>query len=1744
MNRKNELRKSGIQRWLLVIAGLGSIGGLALSEPLAQQATSPPQAALASTKVPETTPPRAMHQPQVPNQPQLVQSYGKLPLSFEPNQGQTDPQVKFLSRGRGYTLFLTPTEAVLALRGREPVNRYSLNVPSPRPTEGEGQGEGAILHMQLEGANPSPLASGLSPLPGIVNYFIGNDPKKWHTNIPTYQKVQYKEIYPGIDLVYYGSNQRQLEYDLVVAPGADPNQIKLAFQGSEDVKVDTNGNLVLKVAGGEVQLLRPHVYQEIKGKKQLIAARYILTATNNDERLTNNVSLAIQVGIQLASYDATKPVIIDPVLFFSTYLGGSVADEGHGIAVDAAGNAYVTGFTGSTDLTSTNFPTASPLQAASGGLTDVFVAKLNATGSALLYSTYLGGSGDDVGKGIAVDAAGNAYVTGRTGSTNFPTCPSSLSSCASTTGTPLQAANGGGAFDAFVAKLNASGTAIIYSTYLGGSDQDDGHSIAVDNSGSAYVTGTTRSPNFPTKNPLQAANGGGVDAFVAKINAAGLALVYSTYLGGATDDQGTGIAVDTGGNVYVSGLTTSPNFPTCPFAALLSPCASIGTPLQATNAGGEDAFVAKLSSTGASLLYSTYLGGTGFDAGTSIAVDGMGNAYVTGNTTSTNFPTQNPFQGSNAGNFDVFITKLNASGSALVYSTYLGGSSRDTDSAIAVDAAGNAYVTGATESTNFPTKNPLQASIGVSADAFVAKLNATGSALVFSTYLGGNDFDEGAGIAVDAAGNAYVTGFTISTDFPTANPLQAALAGDNDAFVAKICNDPVGTPDTWTATGSMGTARSFHTATLLPNGKVLVAGGQNGSPVLTSAELYDPAVGTFASTGALGTARNLHTATLLPNGKVLIAAGGDNTGGGLASAELYNPAAGTFAPTGSLGTTRLAHTATLLPNGNVLIAGGVSSTGILASAELYDPAAGTFAPTGSMGTVREHHSAALLPNGTVLIAGGMGPGNVTLASAELYNPATGTFAPTGAMGTARVLPTATLLPNGKVLIAGGGATDNSALASAELYDPAAGTFSSTGALGTARLGPTATLLPTGKVLITGGCITNDCVNSVATAAVELYDPAAGTFSSTGALGTARLGPTATLLPTGKVLVAGGQGTPGFVPAFASAELYKPALCLTTLTITTGNQTLNEGSLKQFTLSAFTPTSNAMTFTVQGLPPGATFNSSTGQISWRPAPNQAGTYGVTVTVTDGVSTVTKEITLSVADTILDSDLDGFPDVAFFDPLNPSTLLYPKDNCGPNQPNTNYPNGIYNKAAKWVDINRGVHPTSLLDQQPDFDLDGKGDLCDTAAGDSPLGPAFVGKVTNTAVVSSTPANGTTFTSTEPIFITATTTFQRVDYLLANGQPGQDGIPDPYFAVHPDAFNVFLQVFTCASTETSCNDTNGTPVQANRILEAPALFIPFDLLEIPGGTDPCPAGTVQVAGGACQASTLINVTESRTGFTAGTMTLTPTYFNFIRDPEVGTQTNTGPCTTVAQGCFTPIWMGLAQGPPLTIKTAAPGAALPTVTPTVTVNPATWDLRWDTIPSAGQVDVYLGNLPSGYTLSQIEKGKVLLNGSVAPASFEVLSSFTGFTGPVLHLRYREDRAMASLRALVPQNLVPGQSVQILLTGPLTSDGNPGPAVALLKATPTVTLALKTPTTLLNELIAKVQGLANVSSAAKNSLVVKLQDAKTFLSQANTAGACTKVQDFINLAMAQAGKKQLTVAQANDLGADATFIKAVLGCP
>lgn len=658
----------------------------------------------------------------------------KLPLAFEKNQGQTGAQVKFLARTQGYTLFLTSVEAVLAMH--------------------HASAKSSVLRMKLLGANPAPNVSGVDEMPGKSNYFIGNDATKWHANVPMFAKVEYKSVYSGVDLVYYG-NKRQLEYDFVVAPGADPRRIQLGIRGARKISRGEDGDLVLAMddAGGEIRWHKPVAYQEKDGARQEIGAHYVVKGKD-------------QVAFEVADYDPRRPLFIDP-LVYSTYLGGSGSDGGSGIAVDSAGNVYVTG-----ETQSTNFPTVNPVQPAyAGGGGDVFVAKLNTAGSALVYSTYLGGSGFDYGSGIAVDSSGNAYITGGTASTNFPTM------------NPLQPANAGGQGDSFVAKLNPAGSALVYSTYLGGSGLDQGNGIAVDNLGNAYVTGYTNSINFPTMNPLQPLYAGGTyDAFVAKLNPAGTAFVYSTYLGGSGTDSAVGIAADGSGNAYVTGGTSSTNFPTM-------------NPFQPANAGGSsDAFVAKLNPTGSALVYSTYLGGSGDDHGSGIAVDSTGNAYLEGATASTNFPTVNPLQPANGGGYDILVAKLNPTGSALVYSTYLGGNADDYGYGIALDSSGNAYVTGETQSIHFPTVNALQPLYGGETDAFVAKLDPSGSALVYSTYLGGEDEDYGTGIAVDDSGNAYVMGGTESPDFPTMNPLQPAYGGNGDAFVAKIAGGPALAP--------------------------------------------------------------------------------------------------------------------------------------------------------------------------------------------------------------------------------------------------------------------------------------------------------------------------------------------------------------------------------------------------------------------------------------------------------------------------------------------------------------------------------------------------------------------------------------------------------------------------------------------------------------------------------------------------------------------------------------------------------------------------------------------------------------------------------------------------------------------------------------------------------------------------------------------------------------------------------------
>jgi hypothetical protein len=692
-----------------------------------------------------------------------------LPLSFEANQGQSDAQVKYLARGRGYTLFLASTEAVLALarpagvaggpadgiqaaQVRGPAQfraQAGLAITSSQFPGGVTPAEPAVLRMKLVGANTGARLEGVEELPGKSHYFIGNDPKKWRTNVPHYARVRYRNIYPGVDLVYYG-NQRQLEHDFVVAPGADPHAIRLRFEGAEGFSVDAQGDLLLATADGGVRLQKPVVYQERAGVHQAVAASYALQGKE-------------QVGFELGAYDPSRALVIDPVFVYSTYLGGSGGDEGFGIAVDAESNAYVTGST-----TSADFPTVNPLQPELGGplSSDAFVAKLAPDGSSLVYSTYLGGSRLDIGVGIAVDAEGSAYLTGQTFSLDFPTANA------------LQPICHCGLFtsDAFVTKLSPDGSALVYSTFLGGSGLDGGSGIAVAADGSAYVTGGTFSRDFPTGNALQPDFGGTSDAFIAKFAPDGSALLYSTYLGGSLDESGTGIAVDADGNAYVTGWTGSVDFPTA-------------NPLQPSYGGGPfDAFVAKLTSDGSALVYSTYLGGSDDDLSAGIAIDAEGNAYVAGHTSSRDFPTANALQPVyGGGSSDGFVAKLAPDGSALVYSTYLGGSGRDVGGPVAVDSEGNAYVTGQTNSANFPTANALQPDYGGGLfDAFVAKLTADGSALAYSTYLGGSDFDRGLDIAVDEEGNAYVTGETFSRNFPTAEPFQPDLQGLNNAFVVKI----------------------------------------------------------------------------------------------------------------------------------------------------------------------------------------------------------------------------------------------------------------------------------------------------------------------------------------------------------------------------------------------------------------------------------------------------------------------------------------------------------------------------------------------------------------------------------------------------------------------------------------------------------------------------------------------------------------------------------------------------------------------------------------------------------------------------------------------------------------------------------------------------------------------------------------------------------------------------------------------
>jgi hypothetical protein len=729
----------------------------------------------------------------------LVESFGKLPLSFEPNQGQTDRRVKFFSRGEGYTLFLTGSEAVLSLgqpRSRGSADEAMRTRLSADALSGNRKWELAspyrqsdVLRVRFVGSNRAPRVVGLDELPGKSNYFIGSDPQKWRTNVATYAKVKYQNVYPGVDLIYYG-NQRQLEHDFIVAPGADPKIINLAFEGVGGMEIDAQGDLVLHTPSGDVKWQKPSVYQEGEAGKQAVAGGYVLRGQR-------------RVGFELARYDSFKTLIIDPTVTYASYLGGSGTDVGNTIAVDSAGNAYIAGHTDSSP-----FPTTmGAVQTTLGGLpSDAFVSKIDATKSgalSLVYSTYLGGTSFDASYGIAVDSSGNAYVTGMTSSANFPV-----------TAGALKTTFGGGQFRAFVTKVNPAGTSLVYSTFLGGNTDDRGYAIALDSAvpPSAYVTGRTISTDFPTTGTgRQLFLSGTQDAFVSKIDTTKTgtgSLVYSTYLGGSADAEGFGIAADSAGNAYVTGDTNSADFPTTPSAA--QPAFG-GFPL--------DAFVTKIDTTksgAAGLVYSTYLGGNSNDLGLAIAADSVGNAYVTGLTNSDNFPvSSSPFQSVHSiPAADAFVTKIDTTKSgraSLIYSTFLGGGGIDRGFGIAIDTDGDAYVAGETGSLDFPMKNAIQSTFGGGdLDVFVTKFNPAGNALLFSTYLGGPGTDSGFAIALDTSRNVFMTGQTGSSGFTTPGGFQTTFGGGPfDAVIFKIAPSATDTQPDFALAVTAGTTTSL-----------------------------------------------------------------------------------------------------------------------------------------------------------------------------------------------------------------------------------------------------------------------------------------------------------------------------------------------------------------------------------------------------------------------------------------------------------------------------------------------------------------------------------------------------------------------------------------------------------------------------------------------------------------------------------------------------------------------------------------------------------------------------------------------------------------------------------------------------------------------------------------------------------------------------------------------------------------------
>ena len=756
----------------------------------------------------------------------MASQYVALPLAFEENLGQTDEAVDFVARGSGYTVFLSDGDAVISL----------------------DTGDGSyVLRLDLVGANEDATVSGGELLSGTSNYLIGSDAEGHQTGVTHVESVLYEDVYEGIDVRYYG-NQRQLEYDFVVAAGADPGVIEIDFQGAQSVHVDESGELVVRLWEGEedIRFEAPYAYQDTESGRVEVSSRYVIDAEG-------------RVGFELGAYDTSLELVIDPILDYSTYLGGTGADQAYEITVDATGAIYLLGKTQSVD-----FP---PGFGSLSGTSDAYVAKLRPDGggaSDLEFVTYIGGSGNEYGSGgIELDGSGNIIIHGSTESSDFATTAGAYDSSLN------------GSSDAFIVKLNSTGDTLLYGTYFGGSGGESGNGLALDGAGNVYITGQTLSNNLSLVNAYDNSFTGSSDAYVAKLNLAGGGasdLLYATYLGGSADyEYGTAIAVDGSGVIHVATIGLSSDHPTTAGA------------YQTSRQGSSDAVLALLDpslSGAAQLVYSTFLGGSGSESVNAIQVDASGAVYLVGNTSSADFPaTAGAFQTTYGGGWDMYVAKLNPLGggaSDLVYATYLGGTNYENANDVYVDSNGIVYLVG-TADDGAPTVNAVQGAYGGgNRDAYVAMLELAGggsSDLLFGSYLGGADTDYGYGLAVDSGGNMYVAGYTQSDDLPTTSGAYSESntggAGTSDAFVAKLdmsataialnstssaATAGAATSLTWSHTVSSGDDRALFVSIALESGEstgvtyggtpLTLVGRYTGLHTVEIWQLLSPNVGT------------------------------------------------------------------------------------------------------------------------------------------------------------------------------------------------------------------------------------------------------------------------------------------------------------------------------------------------------------------------------------------------------------------------------------------------------------------------------------------------------------------------------------------------------------------------------------------------------------------------------------------------------------------------------------------------------------------------------------------------------------------------------------------------------------------------------------------------------------------------------------------------------------------------------------